>query len=99
MDELINELLETHLGRIIDQSRDELTSADELFQQDEADLSELEERYMALELCETDRLLIDDYIACIQTAAHRISDLSYIAGVRDTVRILRSLDLLEGMKN
>lgn len=49
---------------------------------------------MALNLGETDKKLIDDYTACLQTVDQRNADLSYIAGVRDTVRLLHSLDLL-----
>ena len=79
MDRLINELLETYLGQIID-------------------LGKLEEQYAALEHSETEKLLINKYISCIETIAHRNADLSYIAGVRDTVRLLRSLDLLRGLE-
>lgn len=98
MDRLINELLETYLGQIIDKSRDELILADEICQRDQADLRKLEEQFAALELSETEKLLINEYISCIETIAHRNADLSYIAGVRDTVRLLRSLDLLRGLE-
>ena len=98
MDAFINELLETHLGNIIDQSRCELIRADEICMQDEKDLSELDERYTALNLARADRLVINDYIACIQTVEHRNADLNYLAGVRDTVKLLRSLDLLKAME-
>ena len=46
MDRLINELLETYLGQIIDKSRDELILADEICQRDQADLGKLEEQYL-----------------------------------------------------
>ena len=98
MDRLINELLETYSGQIIDKSRDELILADEICQRDQADLGKLEEQYAALELSETEKLLINKYISCIETIAHRNADLSYIAGVSDTVRLLRSLDLLRGLE-
>lgn len=98
MDAFLNELLETHLGNIIDKSRDELILTDETCQQDEKDLNELEQRYTALNLARADRILINDYIACMQTVDHRNADLSYIAGVRDTIRIFRSLDLLKSME-
>jgi len=95
MDAFVNELLETHLGNIIDQSRCELIRADKTCMQDEKDLSELEQRYTALSLDRADRLVINDYIACIQTVEHRSCDLSYLAGVRDTVKLLHSLGAIK----
>lgn len=53
---------------------------------------------MSLNLNKDDRTLIDEYITCMQKADHRVADLSYIAGVRDTVKVLHSLDLLQGME-
>lgn len=91
MDAFIEELLETHLGHMIDKSKDKLILEDEILQQDEKDLSDLEERYTALNLAKSDRLVINDYIACMQTVEHRNLDLSYLAGVRDTVKLLHSL--------
>lgn len=98
MDKFINKLLETHLGNIIDQSRDELILGDETGKQNERNLSQLEEKYLSLSLAEADRTLIDEYITCMQKADHRNADLSYVAGVRDTVRLLHSLDVLKGME-
>lgn len=95
MDAFVNELLETHLGNIIDQSRSELIRADKTCMQDERDLSELEQRYTALNLDRADRLVINDYIACIQTVEHRSCDMSYLAGVRDTVKLLHSLGVIK----
>lgn len=93
MDKFINKLLETHLGNIIDQRRDELILADETCKQNERNLSKLEKRYLSLNLATADRILINDYITSIQKADHRNADLSYIAGVRDTVKLLQSLNL------
>lgn len=98
MDKFVNGLLEMHLGNIMDQSRDELTLADERCKQGERELRVLEKRYMDLNLGETDKKLIDDYTACLQTVDQRNADLSYIAGVRDTVRLLHSLDLLKDIE-
>lgn len=98
MDAFIEELLETHLGHMIDRSKDKLILEDETLQQDEKDLSDLEERYTALNLAKADRLIVNDYIACIQTIEHRSLDLSYLAGVRDAVKLLHSLDLLKSIE-
>ena len=98
MDAFINELLETYLGHIIDKSKDKLILEDETLQQDEKDLSDLEERYTALNLAKSDRLVVNDYVALLQTIEHRNCDLSYLAGVRDTVRLLHSLDLIKSVE-
>ncbi len=98
MNAFIEELLETHLGHIIDKSKDKLILEDETLQQDEKDLSDLEQRYTALNLAKSDRLIINDYIACLQTVEHRSLDLSYLAGVRDTVKLLHSLDLIKSIE-
>lgn len=97
MDKFIDKLLNS-LGNAIDQSRDELTLANKTCKQNERNLRILEERYMSLNLNKDDRTLIDEYITCMQKADHRISDFSYIAGVRDTVKVLHSLNLLQGME-
>lgn len=98
MNAFINELIETHLGNIIDKSKDKLILEDETLQQDEKDLSDLEQRYTALNLAKADRIIVNDYIACIQTIEHRSLDLSYLAGVRDTIRLLHSLDLIKSVE-
>ena len=38
--------------------------------------------------------MIDDYIACMQTRDERYSDLSYAAGVRDTIDLLKGMGML-----
>lgn len=98
MDKFIDKLLETSLGNAIDQSRDRLVLADDVCNANEAKLRVLEERYLSLNLDKADRTLIDEYITCLQKTDHRISDFGYIAGVRDTVKVLHSLDLLQGME-
>lgn len=98
MNDYINELLEMHLGNIIDKSRCELIRSDETYMQDEKDLSELEQRYTSLNLANADRLVVNDYIACMQTVEHRNGDLSYLAGVRDTVKLLHSLGVIKNLE-
>lgn len=99
MEKFINELLETCLGRMIDQRRDEITLADETCRQNERNLHKYEERYMALDsLANADRMLIDEYILCIEKADHRNADLCYLVGIRDTIKVLCSLNLLKGME-
>lgn len=98
MDDYINKLLDEHLGSIIEESRCKLIKADKTFLQDEKDLSELEQRYTSLNLSKSDRLVANDYIACLQTVEHRNADLSYLAGVRDTVKLLHSLGVIKKLE-
>lgn len=99
MERLINDLLESCLGRMIDQHLDDITLADGTCRQNERKLGKLEERYMALEsLSDDGRTLIDEYITCLMKADHRNTDLCYLVGVRDTIKVLCSLNLLKGME-
>ena len=95
MDKLINQLIYEKLGSCMDKSRDALLLEDETYINDEKDKEALETRYDSLNLKEHDRIVINDYIACIGTLNSRIADLSYIAGVSDTVKLLNSLGLLK----
>ena len=88
MEDLISKVLEFGMGGVIDKSRDPLLVNDEVYKQDCADLADLEERYEALELDKHDRMIINDYIACLQTVDCRYADISYFAGVRDTLSFL-----------
>ena len=55
----------------------------------------LEERYEALELDKHDRMIINDYIACMNSSMCRANDISYFAGVRDTLSFLIQAGLLK----
>lgn len=98
MDKFINKLLENYLGNAIDRSRDKLVLADDICNANEAELGILEDKYMSLRLAKTDKTIIDEYITCMEKTYHRIADLSYIAGVQDTVKALHHFDLLKDME-
>lgn len=95
MESLISKLIERGLGNIMDKSRDPLILKDEIYLQDSKDLSELEDRYEALDLDKHDRMIIDDYIACMNSSMCRANDISYFAGVRDTLSFLIQAGLLK----
>ncbi len=95
MDNLINKLIQENLGNIMDKSRDALLLKDEIYIHDNNDKKALEKRYDSLRLDEKDRIVINDYIACKDTISSRIADLSYIAGVSDSIKLLNSLGLLK----
>ena len=67
---------------------------DAYIMQDNDDLRYLEGRYEQLNLPHTVKRVIDDYIACMQTRDERYSDLSYAAGVRETIDLLKGMGML-----
>lgn len=100
MDKLIERLIDNGMRHFMDLSRDELARVDKVYQYDCKDAEELEQRYESLFLSKRQRMVINDYIACTATVSHRYADISYMAGIRDTVRMLISLGLIKdiGMK-
>lgn len=91
MDKLIN----MGIRDFIDESREKLTLEDEVYLMDKRDEDALGQRYLGLDLPRKQRVLIDDYIACVKTAGIRYSDISYIAGIKDTVKMFVQLGLLK----
>lgn len=95
MELLTQDLIEKSVGELMDQTRDQMMKEDKIHLQDEADLSALEERYLALTLDRHDKMIIGDYIACLQTTDARIADIAYMAGIKDAIKLLKSLDLIK----
>lgn len=95
MDKLIERLIDNGMRRFMDLSRDELARVDKVYQYDCKDAEELEQRYESLFLSKRQRMVINDYIACTATVSHRYADISYMAGIRGTVRMLVSLGLIK----
>lgn len=75
-----------------------ILSSDETYQSDTKAESELEQRYLNLDLTENQRMIINDYIACMRTANGRYSDLSYMADIKDTVTLFIYLGLLKNIE-
>ncbi len=95
MDILINKLIKETLGSIMDKSRDALLLEDDIYIHDSNNKEALERRYDNLKLDEKDRIVINDYIACINIMNSRIADISYITGISDTIKLLNGLGLLK----
>lgn len=95
MEQLIDKLLEMGMGQFMDHSRQDLIMTDEVYLKDIEDEGELEQRYITLDLPEKERILINDYIACVKTCDNRYSDISYMAGIKDAVRMFTYLGLLK----
>ena len=95
MVQLINKLLDMGMGQFMDNSRQDLIMTDEVYLSDIEDEGELEQRYMSLNIPDKDKILINDYIACVKTCDNRYSDISYMAGIKDAVRMFVYLGLLK----
>ena len=77
---------------VVEQRR--VNENDSYIRQDNEDLKYLESRYDQLQLSHSMKRIIDDYIACLQTRDERYSDLSYMAGVRDTINLLQGMGMV-----
>ena len=77
-----------------DKTKEALYKADKILAADNDDAGDLEESVMKLDLDRHQRMVVNDYVACIQTAWNRTADLAYVAGIKDTLALLASLDLI-----
>ena len=98
MNKLIEDLIEKGMGRLMDESRDEMAQADEIYLNDRKDEDDLEKRYASLNLTREQRIIINDYIACASTVNHRFADISSRCGVKHAVGMLASLGLIKGIE-
>lgn len=96
MDKFIEDLMEKGLGQLMDKSRDEFLISDEIYREDCRREEELERKVLILNLTEEQKTDIHNYLECVRTSSHRCADLSYIAGIRDTIKFLVALGLLKG---
>ena len=101
MKTLEEKISEIGLDKMADSTRNKLAETDSILKQDNEDVNSLEDRYIELNLCNDDKMVIDDYIACLQSSWARFSDLSYMAGIKDTIALFSYLGLLndEAAKN
>ena len=98
MNNLINDLLKKGLGNFIDRSRDALIWDDEIYQECSREEDESEEKCFNMNLTKGQKKVIKNYVSDIRATEHRYAYLSYLAGVKDTVRMLVSLDLIKGVE-
>ena len=81
-----------NIEKMVEQRR--VNENDSYIRQDNEDLKYLESRYDQLQLSHSMKRIIDDYIACLQTRDEMYSDLSYMAGVRDTINLLQGMGMV-----
>ena len=86
------------MNQLMDESRECLVMTDSAYLHDIADEHVYEQRYENLDLPKDQRMLINDYIACSQTAGHFYAEISYKAGIKDAVNMLADLGLLRNLE-
>ena len=62
---------------------------DTVIRQNNAELEELRSQYENLDICEEDKQVIDDYIACKDARADRMAEKLYEKGRKDVKRCIR----------
>lgn len=98
LDKLINDLLKKGLGNFIDRSRDALIWDDEIYQDCIREEDKSEEKCLDMGLTKRQKKIMKQYVSDIRATEHRYADLSYLAGVKDTVGMLVSLGMVKGME-
>lgn len=98
MEQIIDKMMDMGIVQFMDNSREELSMSDATYLKDSEDQRELEQRYMELKLERNQRMLVNDYIACMRTTYNRYADICYVAGLNDAIRILMRSGLLKGIK-
>lgn len=95
MEELVEKIIDSGIGGVIDQRTDALLLNDIEYQKDCKDLDELEGKYMKLKLDKATKMIIDDYIACLDSANCRANDIYYMAGMRDAILFFNKAGLIK----
>ena len=72
---------------------------DTVIRQNNAELEELRSQYENLDICEEDKQVIDDYIACKDARADRMAEKLYEKGRKDVKRCIRIRKLIRYNKN
>lgn len=65
--------------------KEKMCAEDKYIQQDNRDLTEMDNRYDRLDIPYPVRRFMDDYIACIQTKYERLAELCYLAGKKGAI--------------
>lgn len=95
MENLINKVLEFGMSGVIDKTTDELLEKDDVYQRECNKLKILESKYMKLDITYKHKNVIEDYIDCLLSTQYRASNISYMAGIKDTILFLNQVGLLK----
>ncbi|MBR4026497.1 MAG: hypothetical protein IKJ01_02915 [Lachnospiraceae bacterium] len=93
MGKIVEELLEMGLGNIIEYSIEEQLKNDEIYIQNKKELAEQEKQLEALNLDQYQQKIVEDYTVSIWTANARVCDIAYLVGVRNTLLMLKEIEV------
>ena len=94
MKNYINELLEIGMGSVIDMSADKVIMEDETYKKDIKDSEEIYNKFIDL-LTTEQKIIFEDYIACLMSANERACNLSYLVGARNTIQFLSEINAIK----
>ena len=94
MEKLIEVMTNMEMEQLAENTRQELVLSDQVILKDLEDEKNLEQRYEEMDIPREQKMFVNDYIACMKTADDRYADISYAAGVKDTIRMLSAVGLL-----
>ena len=83
----INELIEMGIGSIIDMSIDKIVTEDEIYKKNIRNSEETFDKLVNT-LSKEQKNLLDEYMTCMMSTNERIRDLTYLTGVKNTIRFL-----------
>lgn len=98
MNKFIDDLMKKGLGNYMDRSRDELMWDDEIHKKAREEEDEWEKKVKELGLGREQEKVIDKYISSIFTVTQRYADISFMSGIKCTVGLMASLNLIKGVE-
>lgn len=94
------DIFERIICSVIDATREELAKNDDEYLSMEEERARLEILYLQMDQNNVDINLVNKYIDVSQKTNMRFADISYMAGVRDTISLMYRLGFLkEGVAN
>lgn len=94
MEDLITQLTQQACHYHMVESISKQLVSDPVYLIDTQDLDALDTQFAALELSMKQRIIANDYIACLESRSEQACFLSYKAGIRDAVLLLNERGLL-----
>lgn len=85
METIINMLIALRTKNFIDERTANLLAKDPVYQTDMRDLADLESQVHDLNIDKQANYLIQDYVACMESAQERARELTYFTAVKDVV--------------
>ncbi|MBQ8598632.1 MAG: hypothetical protein IJ411_00745 [Oscillospiraceae bacterium] len=89
------ELLTDNICLMIEENVEKLKESDPISQNDMKEQLALEERYYGLDLPKEQRMLINDYLACLKTITDREKELAFVVGMKMCLEVLKCMPLEE----